>query len=42
MSEPRTPVRVSARVTALTARLARCSAALTEDPLVCTPMYSIS
>jgi len=29
MSEPRTPVLVSARVTALTARLARCSAALT-------------
>src|SRR5215472_9380639 len=42
MSEPRTPFRASARVTAATARLARCSAALTEDPLVCTPMYSIS
>src|SRR5215470_8982430 len=42
MSEPRTPALVSALVTALTARLACCSAALTEDPLVCTPMYSIS
>src|SRR5215468_277429 len=42
MSEPRTPLLVRALVTALTARLARCSAVLTEGPFACTPMYSIS
>src|SRR5438034_7677672 len=42
MSERRTPVLASAAVTARTARLARCSAALTEESLVCTPIDSIN